>query len=416
MHADSQRPRQPWLPPAACITPIVKPVGNRCNLRCAYCFYAGQDQQGGAVMERSLLERILREVLALAAGRVRFIWHGGEPLLAGMDFYANALRIQQALHASRHGAITNLVQTNATLLDGEWVRFFKRHGFGVGISLDGAERSHNWLRRDGAGRGAFKATLRGIEALRAEGVEFGVIQVISRASLDGLEEDYRFFTRGLGLKRWSVNPYMAHDKAGLHDAHLSPERYTEYLHRLLDLWLATPQPRPRIRELDNLIAGVAGGSPRLCQFTGDCARYITIERDGGVYPCDRFSGDARQCWGDLRYQPLAKILSSAPRAVFAETTDRIPTRCRSCRFSQACRNGCAYQRQGGLTGLYYYCDTRRALYARIAKLIERGKLDTIIGGSVCLATQPTVPGFTTTPATARPAGPMRVGTTGPTPT
>jgi uncharacterized protein len=76
-------------------------------------------------MSDAVLERLTSE--ALAGGHdVVFHWHGGEPLLAGIDFYERAVALQRAFSSSGQ-VVTNTVQTNGTLLNDRWVRLFVRH-------------------------------------------------------------------------------------------------------------------------------------------------------------------------------------------------------------------------------------------------------------------------------------------------
>lgn len=66
------------------MVPIIKVTGDFCNLRCGYCFYNSRDQLTPHVMNDDLLEKFICEYLELFKGRLIFIWHGGEPLLAGL--------------------------------------------------------------------------------------------------------------------------------------------------------------------------------------------------------------------------------------------------------------------------------------------------------------------------------------------
>lgn len=63
---------------------MAKPVGSRCNLLCAYCYYLGKsapDAQGTpSVMSDELLEKFIREYIGMqTVPYVLFNWHGGKP-------------------------------------------------------------------------------------------------------------------------------------------------------------------------------------------------------------------------------------------------------------------------------------------------------------------------------------------------
>jgi uncharacterized protein len=125
-------------PPA--FNTMVKPVGSLCNLDCVYCYYldkAGALYKGShALMTEMILEEYIRQyITAVEMSEVSFLWHGGEPLLAGMKFYETAMRLQRKYAGGKR--ITNSIQTNGTLLSDEWCRFFHDNDFLVGVSIDG---------------------------------------------------------------------------------------------------------------------------------------------------------------------------------------------------------------------------------------------------------------------------------------
>ena len=85
---------------------LIKPAGSRCNLHCKYCFYYNNDRYfdppsrgRGKVMSLDTLEAMTRELLSYRMPQTVFAWQGGEPTLAGLDFFRKAVAFQQ-----RYGA------------------------------------------------------------------------------------------------------------------------------------------------------------------------------------------------------------------------------------------------------------------------------------------------------------------------
>ena len=96
---------------------MLKPVGDRCNLSCRYCYYTGKGS--GSVMSDTLLEEFTRQYIeAQTTPEVLFTWHGGEPLLRPLSFYRKALELQRKYACGHH--IDNCLQTKGTLLSDEW--------------------------------------------------------------------------------------------------------------------------------------------------------------------------------------------------------------------------------------------------------------------------------------------------------
>src|SRR5574340_1532636 len=78
---------------------MLKPVGARCNLACRYCYYRekaalypGSDLR---MREETLAQVTAAYLQANPAPEVVFGWQGGEPLLAGLEFYRRALELQR---------------------------------------------------------------------------------------------------------------------------------------------------------------------------------------------------------------------------------------------------------------------------------------------------------------------------------
>ena len=131
---------------------MVTPVGSACNMRCSYCYYlqtAGSSSTG--IMRRDTLEGLIRNYIRSAPGSpVCFTWHGGEPMLAGLDFYREAVKIQKQYLPDGWECWNNL-QTNGLLLDDDWCRFLSEEHFDVGVSIDGTQAVHDAFRADATG-------------------------------------------------------------------------------------------------------------------------------------------------------------------------------------------------------------------------------------------------------------------------
>jgi len=108
-------------------------------------------------MDDRTLEAAIAKVLRspLTASPVEFLWHAGEPLAVGLDFYKRVSRLVKT-HNQRQLRVRQKVQTNGTLIDRDWCRFFSDEAFGVGVSVDGPEFLHDRQRPNWAGRGSHK--------------------------------------------------------------------------------------------------------------------------------------------------------------------------------------------------------------------------------------------------------------------
>ena len=103
---------------------MAKPVCGVCNLDCRYCYYTSKPSElypgtEKFMMSDEVLESYTRQYLAAQPARCEFGWQGGEPTLAGLDFFRRAVALQKA-HAGKGAQVGNALQTNGTLIDEEW--------------------------------------------------------------------------------------------------------------------------------------------------------------------------------------------------------------------------------------------------------------------------------------------------------
>src|SRR5260221_5765002 len=175
-----------------------------CNIDCKYCYLPDRTlvrRMSPKIVEQSF--RFLLEKPEWLASPFVIAWHAGQPLAVPMEFYESAFVLLHRL-APASCAIENWFQTNATLITQEWCDFIKRWDVRVGVSIDGPERIHDWNRRDRAGKGTFKRVFQGTDLLKANGIEFTAIGVLSQQSLDYPEEIWRFYAE-LGVNSLALN-------------------------------------------------------------------------------------------------------------------------------------------------------------------------------------------------------------------
>ncbi|MCR4275144.1 MAG: radical SAM protein [Candidatus Wolfebacteria bacterium] len=364
--------------PQNTIVPIIKVVGNHCNLRCRYCFYNLNDQSIPCLLKEELLEKFLEEYMELFNGRLLFIWHGGEPLLAGIPFFQKVVELQRKY--IRHGhVVRNSIQTNATLVNDKWATFLKAHNFNVGVSIDGDEKSHDRFRITRTEKGSHNHVLKGIATFRHYGIDVGIIQTLTRSNTERITENFNFFLDILGAKSWGINVYFDPEQLNkaMSDQNVSNEDLTLFLKICIDLWLDRNLSHLRIREIENFIHGVFGKRAPNCTFNGSCTGFICLDYDGKIYPCDRLSNRTELSFGNLSKQSLVGILNSSKRLQYANDVNSNHQDCIACEWRNACHNGCASQRIGSIKGKYYYCPTRKEVFAYLkSKVNKHGFLTT----------------------------------------
>jgi uncharacterized protein len=227
-----------------------------CNMDCRYCYLPDRLDQ----------RRMTPELAALALKRVfdsgwadevlEIRWHAGEPLVVGPGFYRDTLaRVRPSIPSGIR--LRHTIQTNGTLVDGEWCRFFRDEGFEVGLSIDGPADLHDRNRVMRSGRPTHHAALKAADLLREHGVAFSVIAVLTRDSLDRVDEIYEFFA-ALGPTRVGFNSEEIegiNDRSSLKVPGIVP-RLRKFLERFQELSL---DGRVRCRELLEMRGAILHG-------------------------------------------------------------------------------------------------------------------------------------------------------------
>jgi len=276
-------------PPPAALEPgslqlLVLQPSPFCNLDCDYCYLP--DRGDTRRMALPLLDRVLAEVAAsgLAGAELSIVWHAGEPTAVPRDWYEAAFALV-ARHAGGR-RVQHHFQTNAVRVDAAWCAFFRRHGVRVGVSLDGPAALHDAHRRHRDGRGSHAAAMRGVAALRAAGLDFHAIAVLTRDALDQADAVYDFFA-DLGAVQVGFNveeAEAAHPRSSL-DAAGTEAALRRFWQRLLQRLGAEPGPtgpRLRVREVEAVLAALR--DPRFGQGGGNTqnlpGRILNVAHDG----------------------------------------------------------------------------------------------------------------------------------------
>lgn len=127
----------------------------------------------------------------LLGTQIEILWHAGEPLLAGLQFYRDAHKLIRA-ELPGSTSVEFAFQTNATLIDDSWAEFFAQTGSQIGVSIDGPQEWNDARRRNWGGNGSFDRVVRGVECLKRHNVRFSTVSVLSAQALADADRMYAF--------------------------------------------------------------------------------------------------------------------------------------------------------------------------------------------------------------------------------
>ena len=356
----------------ASISLLIKPVGGMCNMRCRYCFYRDEMEKRAYrqenILSLSTLETVFQKTLPYAVGKCIIAYQGGEPTLAGLDYFREAVELEKK-YASRHCVINHSIQTNALNIDREWADFFVKEKMLVGVSLDGNKDLHDENRIDVNGKGTHSRVMRAISILKSSGAEFNILTVVTRQTCRSAVQTYRFFANN-DLHWQQYIPCLSRLDC---DEQASPwvpgsDQYAMFLKAQFDCWYRDIISGKFCynRYFDNLVGILVGNQPEACDMRGVCSPQLVVESDGSVYPCDFYCLDEFKL-GNFLDDDLELIEKRRADLLFLSESTKSAHDCKTCQWQFMCRGGCRRRRTNSGApdaplGKDKYCDAYKAFF------------------------------------------------------
>lgn len=349
-------------------TVIILPVGKKCNLSCSYCYHSFIRDQGIKIMPKEILERIISEASKIAE-ELTFLWHGGEPLLAGINYFKTAIKLQNLFLRDRN--IKNIVQSNLVLLNEKWINFLVENNISISTSLDGSKEMHDSNRCFPSGRGSFNKVSTNIKKLRNEKIRVGCVALITKTNVNYPEKVYK------ALRSVGVSSVAFHfcSETETHISYLIPghEAGAKFLKRIFDVWFLEDDPAFRIRNFENIIRHFLNGRPLDCASVyNSCPGFVAIDQLGDVYPCNRFAGRKDFLLGNILDKPLSVLLLEA--IPLYKKIIKINIECFKCKWFGLCGGGCAYERlffsKGSFNSKHPDCKLKKEVFSYVWEYLE----------------------------------------------
>jgi uncharacterized protein len=317
------------------------------------------------------LESIVSKAVSAAYDLVDFAFQGGEPTLAGLDFFEQFILLLNK-HNKSGTPVCFSIQTNGLLIDEKWANFFHANDFLVGLSIDGTRILHDLNRVDADGKGTYRRSLNALNLLKKSGTEVNALCVVTNQTTSKAQSVYENLKKE-GFTYLQFIPCLAPldaegEKAG---DYLSPENYARFLKTLFDLWYLDWEKGAyvSIRAFDDFVHLLVGNPPSSCAALGVCGSYLTVESDGSVYPCDFYTTDQWHL-GNINDLSLSKLFQNHKIRSFIEESKQVPKKCSSCKYLTLCRGGCKRNRTGP-DGLNLYCPALIAFFDYASKRLSR---------------------------------------------
>lgn len=328
---------------------LIKPASGYCNMKCAYCFYADEVQKreksSHGFMTEATLKNVIRKTILRAEGVCSIAFQGGEPTLCDLDFFQ---RVVSYVNQYNHNQVRveYSLQTNGYAITEEWCRFFAKHNFLIGLSVDGIPQLHDAYRRSRNDEGTYRRVLQTAKLFDHYHIPYNILTVVHRETVQHIRAIYQNYQKN----RWSYLQFIAcldpyGEPHGLEAYALLPEDYGAFLIQLFELWYMDCKRHnaPYIRQFVNYLDILQGRWPESCEQRGCCGINYVVEADGSVYPCDFYALDS-YCLGNLNRQSLTQIDEARQELHFIEASQNYAEKCQKCQWFSLCRCGCQRNR------------------------------------------------------------------------
>lgn len=296
-------------------------------------------------MSDNILEELISQGMRQSGTHVNFLWQGGEPALAGLEFYKKVVTLEKKYG---HGKIVgNGFQTNGTLLNEEWADFLKENDFLVGLSLDGPRHIHDKYRTYTNGNGSWEKVYKIAQMLVGKGVEVNAMISLTDYSSNFPKELYQFY-KDLGISWMQFIPVVERDKNNSNKVasfSMKSTQFTRFLIEIFKLWYQdlSEGKQSYLRYFDNLFYRFVDMPSPECTLEQICGSYIVVEYNGDVYSCDYF---VEPTWklGNIKESSLIEMLNSDKQEKFGKIKADISQTCLSCKWLSFCYGGCPKDR------------------------------------------------------------------------
>lgn len=336
-------------------------------------------------MSEELLEIFTRQYIeAQDVPSVTFTWQGGEPTLLGIDFFKKAVALQ--MKYSNGKQIENSFQTNGTLINADWCRFFHDNNFLVGISVDGPRELHDRHRVNKSGKASYNQVLTAIGLMKKYRVNFNALTVVHRDNVQHPLDVYNFLkSRGIEYIQFIPIVERINENAGAGEIELvapefrsaakvtewsvRPEDYGRFLITVFDEWVRKDVARVFVQMFDVTLANWVGQPAGLCVFEETCGSAMGLEHNGDLYTCDHFVYDEHRL-GNIRNSTIRNMALSKQQYDFGQNKLLgLPAYCMNCEYRFACHGECPKHRFGitpdGERGLNYLCRAYKMFFSYV---------------------------------------------------
>lgn len=350
---------------------IILHMTHKCNLKCKYCYYDSEMLKNPGGIDLQLVSVLFKRLAESDFQSFNLHLHGGEPFLKSYNFYEELFSLQRDILKDK--MVNNMVQTNGTLIDDDYIEFLKRlrasgSDLVTAISLDGPEKMNDINRVLRDGKGSYQMVIKGIEALIKGGEKFGISTTFTESTLKDVKGLYNIY-KSYQDHLISTNTLIFHEP---NSASGSGKLFSDGYIELFELWFYDEECRFNMNLLMSYIFSLLGkGRTYHCGLLHNCINdmnMISIDINGDITFCDNFP---HRDMGNIGRDSINEIMMNRQRV---EEGRKAYNRndCLFCPWYRYCGGGCLADVKDGK---YRYCSDVKLLLAHIKRALEEVGID-----------------------------------------
>jgi uncharacterized protein len=364
---------------------IAKPT-RFCNADCSYCSSPPMEEMGAnheASWNIEKFKKYFDKVYPHMVAGSFWIWHGGEPMLMGTEFYKQTYEYAQEKIKETGRPIYFSMQTNLLAYSDKWYPIFSEiFGGSISSSFDADETQRTIKGSTETFSRVFKRSLTNV---LEDGFRPMVIGVYTEETAPLMHKMYDW-SKSLGDLSFPLRFNYCHPTGRLESSGeaISPITYGKNLVELYNKWIIDV-PNFTITPLDQMFKKVIGmDGEGHCPWTKKCGgRFVEIEPNGDVYNCADFADlGNKYCFGNMNTEmTIEQMFASKPALQIRRRVNQVPVSCQTCEHFDDCEGGCMRDSvlyKHGLYGKFHYCQSWKMVFSRIKESIINGEADNII--------------------------------------
>ncbi len=339
------------------INTLILTLTTGCNLGCSYCYREDlSTPRDAAVMEEETAKLAIDLLLKESAAheRVNVVFFGGEPLTR----FASICTLVEYTKAQAAGKPVDFtLTTNASLLTDEMIAFFQEHRFGISVSMDGDELSHDRYRITIAGKGTYQQVSSKVKRLLAgcTARPVGARVTLGSGNTD-VARIYRHLHDELGFAEVGFAPVTAGSDAKFALNAAEMRATLEALKALGREYTAAAKRgfRHGFSNMQQLMQDLYSGTRKTLPC-GAGVGLLAVGTEGQLALCHRFTGTDFPGFGNVNTGIAREELSH-----FLTEAQQLHPVCQGCSARSICAGGCyheAYITQGNAQSpTFSHCD------------------------------------------------------------